>query len=54
MLIASIGVYAQQTISGCVIDQNSKEPIVGGAVIIKGTSSGTITDIDGIFTINIC
>lgn len=53
MLIASIGVYAQQTISGCVIDQNSKEPIVGGTVIIKGTSSGTITDIDGIFTINI-
>lgn len=35
-------------ISGVVTDTN-KEPIIGAAVIIKGSTTGTVTDIDGGF-----
>src|SRR5690554_1471578 len=39
------------TITGRVIDQNG-EPIPGVTVVVKGTSAGTITDINGSYTIN--
>lgn len=38
-------------ITGRVVDNNG-EPIVGATVIEQGTKSGTVTDIDGNFTIN--
>lgn len=49
-----INVQAQQTkkITGTVVDATG-EPIVGASVIQKGTSNGTITDIDGKFTLNV-
>ena len=37
-------------ISGTVLDAQ-KEPIIGANVLIKGTGTGTITDIDGNFTL---
>ena len=46
--------YAQQlSVSGKIIDSNTKEGIAGANVVIKGTSTGTITDIDGNFSINV-
>ncbi|CAL2077774.1 TonB-dependent receptor [Tenacibaculum sp. 190524A05c] len=45
----SLITYAQ--ISGNVIDNNN-EPLVGATVLIKGTSNGTDTDIDGNFKID--
>lgn len=42
--------FAQRTITGTVVD-NTGEPLIGANVLIKGTSSGTITDIDGQYTI---
>ncbi len=44
-------VYAQGQITGTVFDPNN-EPIIGATVNIKGTSNGTITDIDGKFALN--
>lgn len=38
-------------IKGTVID-SSGDPVIGASIQIKGTTSGTITDIDGNFTIN--
>lgn len=38
----------KQKIHGVVLDAN-KEPIIGASVIEKGTSNGTITDLDGNF-----
>lgn len=39
-------------ISGSVFSENTKEPVIGATIRIKGhTSIGTITDIDGNFTI---
>ena len=42
--------FAQSTVTGNVKD-NAGEPIVGASVLIKGTSTGTVTDINGNFTI---
>lgn len=49
--VISIGAYAQsKTVSGTVIDQTG-EPIIGANVIVKGTTNGVITDLDGKFTL---
>lgn len=43
--------YGQNTIAltGTVIDVNTKESIIGATVLEKGTTNGTVTDIDGKF-----
>lgn len=38
-------------ITGVVISQDDNEPVVGASVLLKGTTVGSITDIDGKFTI---
>lgn len=50
----SISVVAQkQPVSGVVKDSLSGETIVGANVIIKGTTTGTVTDINGKFTLEL-
>lgn len=45
--------YAQQkTISGIVSDSGNGEPLPGVTVVIKNTTTGTITSPDGKFTVN--
>ena len=43
---------AELRINGKVLDA-AGEPIIGANVIVKGTTNGTITDIDGNFTLNV-
>jgi len=45
--------HAQTTgsIAGKVIDSEDKEPLIGVNIIIRGTSFGTVTDIDGNYEI---
>ena len=52
LLIPMISSFGQRTITGTVIDAENNEPLPGASVIIKGTTSGTITDARGAFTIN--
>ena len=40
----------QKTVSGTIIDENN-EALIGASVFVKGTDRGTITDIDGNFSI---
>jgi TonB-linked SusC/RagA family outer membrane protein len=40
-----------KVVTGTVIDAESKEPLIGATVIIKGTSSGTATDANGNYSI---
>ena len=42
---------ADEVIKGSVVDA-SGEPVIGANVVVQGTTVGTITDIDGRFTIN--
>ncbi|MBO4660308.1 MAG: SusC/RagA family TonB-linked outer membrane protein [Prevotella sp.] len=49
----SIGMaLAQTTVSGTVISAEDNEPVIGASVMIKGTTTGTVTDIDGRYTIS--
>lgn len=50
--VLATGLFAQQNITGKVLDENN-EPLIGVNVVIKGTSEGTVTDINGEFTINV-
>lgn len=45
---------AQQgrTVSGTVTDNNG-EPVIGANVIVKGTTNGTVTDLDGNFSLQV-
>ncbi len=40
-----------QTISGTVLNAGDDQPVIGASVQVKGTSKGTITDVDGKFSI---
>lgn len=42
---------APLTVSGTVTQASDGEPLIGVSVLIKGTSQGTMTDIDGNYTI---
>lgn len=42
----------RKAIIGNVIDQNG-EPVIGANVVEKGTTNGTVTDIDGNFSLNV-
>jgi len=41
-----------QTVTGVVISDKDGQPVVGASVLVKGTNLGTITDIDGKFTLS--
>lgn len=45
--------YGQSTLSlsGNVLDNKTREPLIGVSVVVKGTSNGTITNLDGKFFI---
>ncbi|WP_294139421.1 carboxypeptidase-like regulatory domain-containing protein [uncultured Sanguibacteroides sp.] len=53
VIVSTIVVFAQQrTVSGKVVD-SSGTPIIGANVVVKGTTIGTATDIDGNFSLNV-
>ena len=45
-------VMQTKTVKGTVLDENG-EPLIGVSIVVKGTSTGTITDFDGKFSINL-
>jgi TonB-linked SusC/RagA family outer membrane protein len=45
--------WAQYTVSGNVSDERTGEPLIGASIILKGTTSGAITDLDGNYTLNL-
>jgi TonB-linked SusC/RagA family outer membrane protein len=50
MAVASTVVFAQGKLTGTVVDATG-EPVIGASVIVKGTSNGTVTDLDGNYTV---
>ncbi len=43
----------ERTVTGTVTDGSNGQPLVGGTVQIKGTTRGTITDVDGQYSIQV-
>ena len=52
-LLASAAVFAQTgRVSGKVLDENG-EPLIGAGVVVKGTTNGTMTGLDGEFSLDV-
>ena len=51
MLTCTI-LYAQTEITGTVVDETG-ETVIGATVVEKGTTNGTVTDFDGVFTLKV-
>ena len=50
-MLLSINAFAAQ-VKGVVVDQ-AGQPVTGAFVLQKGTSNGTVTDLDGQFAIDV-
>ena len=52
-LLIGIGLVTAQTsrVTGLVTSEEDGQPVVGASILVNGTTLGTITDIDGKFTI---
>lgn len=46
-------INAQVTVKGTITDAQMNEPMIGVTVLEKGTSNGTITGLDGDYTLNV-
>ena len=53
-LFVGIGLVTAQTqkVTGVVISEEDGQPVVGASVLVKGTTQGTITDVDGNFNLS--
>lgn len=53
-LILSCPIFAQTKLIGTILDgATNNEPLIGASVIVKGTSAGGVSDIDGNFSITV-
>jgi len=52
VLLFPVIAFSQFTIKGKITDKATKTELPGVNVVIKGTTSGTTTDFDGLYTIN--
>lgn len=50
--VSSFAQNVMKDIKGMVCDENG-EPIIGASVVVKGTSTGTISDLDGNFNLSV-
>lgn len=52
LLVCSVSLFAQNiVVRGTVTDQTYNEPLIGVTIVIEGTSHGTVTDLDGNYTL---
>ncbi|GAB3930383.1 SusC/RagA family TonB-linked outer membrane protein [Larkinella terrae] len=51
LLAQNNGPVINATLTGRIIDDKTKEPLIGASVQIKGTTNGAITDIEGKFAL---
>ena len=52
MIVLSAQAQNSQTFSGVVVDEKN-EPVIGASIKVVGTGTGTITDLDGKFTLSV-
>ncbi|GAB6011392.1 SusC/RagA family TonB-linked outer membrane protein [Viscerimonas tarda] len=51
LFLCSNAMFAQQKTLTGVVKETNGEPVIGAVVLVKGTSAGTATDMDGKFTL---
>lgn len=45
--------HAQTNITGTVVSSENNEPVIGATIVVKGTTVGTVTDMDGFFSLEV-
>jgi hypothetical protein len=50
---SEIGAFQQVRITGTVTDSETGEPLPGVNIIVDGTTVGVVTDIDGLYSIEV-
>lgn len=53
IVISPVGTLQSQKINGVVTDAATGEPVIGANVIIEGTTLGTVTDVNGKFSLEV-
>lgn len=53
LLLVGTTVFSQRTLTGKVTASDDGSPLIGASIALKGTSLGTVSDIDGSFTLQI-
>ncbi len=57
LVFVAVGLWtatsAQRTISGTVTDANNGDPLIGANILVVGTSSGAVTDLDGKYSLTL-
>ena len=51
-LLFSVTVFAQTTVTGTITDAANGEPLIGVNITLEGTSTGTVSGLDGSYQIN--
>lgn len=53
-VVSTLNIFAQtKTLTGKVFDASTKEALIGASVVVKGTTTGTPTDADGNFKLEV-
>lgn len=52
LALISLGAHAQITVKGKVTSATDNEPLIGATIQIKGSGNGTVTDLDGNYSLN--
>ena len=53
-LLIGIGMaHAQTKVTGTVISAENNEPVIGASIVVKGTTIGSVTDLDGFFSLEV-
>ena len=51
LMVMSMAVFGQSTITGLVTSSSDQQPLLGVNVVVKSTTNGTVTDFDGNYSI---
>lgn len=52
LCMVTVSLMAQSTLTGKLLDDGSKEPLIGATIIVKSTGNGTATGLDGSFKLD--
>ena len=52
LFLNTTGIFAQNQIKGLITDTEG-EPLIGASILVQGTTSGTVTDFDGLYELTV-
>jgi len=53
LMLLPFAMFAQQTVKGKVLEKSTGQPLPGVNILVKGTTNGTTTDFDGMFSLTV-